>query len=238
VETEISRASQTARRGTGRYDVEGYLDAIEGVTFTFRKAIEAYVNSGPNMGCWQYARSMAEQIGLIDDMRQVITMDVVPKSAAGPLLAEMLNTQTGVGRLLQDMKRQVTGFAIEAGFSGPDRRVPRSMIAGIHALSDEVCAAVRALVEHCRACCLAEQATGDAESEERVAWYESEADRLSTQMIKTILADDTLTVECKLPLTQLVEEIDRIADYAAAIEGGFQTRCAELAGDADAPRAH
>ena len=238
METGISRASQTARSGTGRYDVEGYLDAIEGVTSTFRKAIEAYVNSGPNMGCWQYARSMAEQIGLIDDMRQVIEMDVVPKSAAGPLLAEMLNPQTGVGRLLQDMKRQVTGFAIEAGFSGPDRRVPRSMIAGIHALSDEACAAVRALTEHCRACCLAEQASGDAESEERVAWHESEADRVSTQLVKTILADDTLTVECKLPLTQLVEEIDRVADYAAAIENGFQARGTELVRNADGQRAH
>jgi uncharacterized protein Yka (UPF0111/DUF47 family) len=37
------------------------------------------------------------------------------------------------------------------------------------------------------------------------------------QLIKQIFADDSLDIEAKLPLAQLVEEIDRVADYAEAV---------------------
>lgn len=57
--------------------------------------------------------------------------------------------------------------------------------------------------------------------------------------MKTILSDEALTVECKLPLTQLVEEIDRIADYASAIERAFQAQTTRPGQQAvDRRRAH
>ena len=52
------------------------------------------------------------------------------------------------------------------------------------------------------------------------------------QLLKKILADDTLDVELKLPLAPFIEEIDRVADYAEGIDKEF--RATRMAGQATA----
>lgn len=54
---------------------------------------------------------------------------------------------TTVSRLVKEMKRQVTGFAIESGFSVPGRRVPAHLVADFQELADDVRGAVETLVE-------------------------------------------------------------------------------------------
>jgi hypothetical protein len=48
------------------------------------------------------------------------------------------------------------------------------------------------------------------------------------QLLKRIFADDTIDLELKLSLAQLVEEIDRVADYAEEIDNGL--RASRMAG--------
>jgi hypothetical protein len=79
-------------------------------------------------GCWRQARSIAEHMRTLDDMQQRLETGVRPQSTLGDLVGEMIDPLTGVGRLLNDMKRQVTGFAIESGFSGPGRCVPGYLV--------------------------------------------------------------------------------------------------------------
>ena len=140
------------------------------------------------------------------------------RQALGELVADMVDPLTGVCRLLKDMKRQVTGFAIESGFSGPGRRVPAHLVAEVQELTDEVCATVDALVDSYRQRMPWSEQPSTGDQEQSVSWHEGRADRLSMQLLKTILADDAMNVEIKLPLAQFIEEIDRVADQAEGID--------------------
>jgi len=219
VETHVQTAERPSISRAIESDLEGYLDAIAGATGIFREAVDAYLNTGPDGGCWRQARSIAEHMRTLDDMQQRLETGVRPQSTLGELVGEMIDPLTGVGRLLKDMKRQVTGFAIESGFtSGPGRCVPEYLVEGVQELADDVCAAVDALVESYRPSMLWwEQPSSDAETR-GVAWYEGQADRLSMQLLKKIFGDDTLDLKMQLSLAQLVEEIDRVADQAESID--------------------
>lgn len=218
METQVQVAERPVISRTIERDLDSYLDAIAGATAIFREAVDAYLQSGPNGECWWQATRISEHLRKLDDMQQKLETGVRPQSVLGGLVSEMVDPLTGVSRLLKDMKRQITGFAIESGFSGPGRCVPASLVADMQELTDKVCAAVDALVESYRPSMLwwEQSSAGDAECS--VSWYENQADRLSTQVLKKLFADDTLDIEVKLPLAQLVEEIDRVADQAESID--------------------
>jgi hypothetical protein len=150
VETHVQTAERPSISRAIESDLEGYLDAIAGATGIFREAVDAYLHTGPDGGCWRQARSIAEHMRTLDDMQQRLETGVRPQSTLGDLVGEMIDPLTGVGRLLKDMKRQVTGFAIESGFSGPGRCVPGYLVEGMQELADDVCAAVDALIESYR----------------------------------------------------------------------------------------
>jgi len=198
----------------GESDLDSYLDAIDDATTIFRSAVDVYLANGPDGACWQQAKRISEQLRRLDDMQQEIEMAVPTQTPVGGLMDPL----TGVGRLLKDMKRQVTGFAIESGFSGPGRRVPAHLVPEVQELADEVCAAVDALVDDCRASMPWAERAKPGHAERSVSWYEGQADRLSSQLIRKIFTDEVLDVESQLPLAQLIEEIDRVADYAESID--------------------
>ncbi len=202
----------------GESDLDSYLDAIDDATTIFRSAVDVYLANGPDGACWQQAKRISEQLRRLDDMQQEIEMAVPTQTPVGGLLAELMDPLTGVGRLLKDMKRQVTGFAIESGFSGPGRRVPAHLVPEVQELADEVCAAVDALVDDCRASMPWAERAKPGHAERSVSWYEGQADRLSSQLIKKIFADESLNLKLQLLLAQLVEEIDRVADQAEGID--------------------
>jgi len=230
VETHVQTAERPSSISRAiESDLEGYLDAIAGATGIFREAVDAYLNTGPDGGCWRQARSIAEHMRTLDDMQQRLETGVRPQSTLGDLVGEMIDPLTGVGRLLKDMKRQVTGFAIESGFSGPGRRVPGHLVEGMQELADEVCAAVDALVESYRPSMLWWEQPSSVAETRNVAWYESQADRLSMQLLKKIFGDETLELKTQLSLAQLVEEIDRVADQAESIDKALRaSRAAAL----------
>ncbi|MBK8385337.1 MAG: hypothetical protein IPL11_06560 [Candidatus Accumulibacter sp.] len=151
-----------------------------------------------------------------------------PQTLVGGLFAELMDPLTGVGRLLKDMKRQITGFAIESGFSGPGRSVPASLVPDVQELADDVCAAVDALVESYRPSMLWWEQPSQVSETQGVAWYESQADRLSMQLLKKIFGDETLELKMQLSLAQLVEEIDRVADQAESIDKALRASRAGL----------
>ena len=218
VETHVQTTERPFISRAIEGDLEGYLDAIAGATSIFREAVDAYLHTGPDGNCWRQARCIAEHMRTLDDMQQRLETGVRPQSTLSDLVAEMIDPLTGVGRLLKDMKRQVTGFAIESGFSaGTGRCVPEYLVEGVQELADDVCAAVDALVESYRPSMLWEQPSQVSETQ-GVAWYESQADRLSMQLLKKIFGDETLELKMQLSLAQLVEEIDRVADQAESID--------------------
>jgi len=199
-------------------DVDRYLAAIADATAIFREAVDVYLQTGPDGGCWRQARHISEHMRTLDDMQQTLETSVRPNSVFGDLVLGMLDPLTGVNRLLKDMKRQVTGFAIESGFSGPGRSVPAYLVADVQELTNEVCAAVDALVESYRSAVLCGGQASSGNAERGVSWYENQADRLSMQLLKKIFADESLDLKLQLLLAQLVEEIDRVADQAEGID--------------------
>jgi len=205
--------------------LDSYLDAIAEATAIFREAVAVYLKAGPDGTCWRQARGISEQMRSVDDVQQRLETTVAPQIVLGELVQELIDPFIGVGRLLKEMRRQVTGFAIESGFSGPGRSVPGHLISDVQELTDEVCAAVEALVESHRPPILlwAEQASGEEAGS--VSWHEGQADRLSMELLKKIFADDAIELKQKLSLAQFVEEIDRLADVAERIDQQLQISC-------------
>ena len=213
---------QTAERPVVSRSIEGdldcYLDAIIGATMIFREAVDATLKGGTDGAGWRQAERITEHMRTLDDMQQKLETGVRQQSPLRDLICEMIDPLTGVSRLLKDMKRQVTGFAVAPGLSAPGHRVPAHLVPDIQKLTDEVCIAVDALVEDYRPVTRWWKRPPAAAGERRVSWHESQADLLSMQLLKKIFADDTLDLELKLPLAQFVEEIDRVADYAEEID--------------------
>lgn len=219
METHLQAAERPAIARSIEDDLGSYLDAIADATAIFRSAVDAYLQNSPEGACWQQARRITEHLRMLDDMQQRLETEIPVRSTYGGLVSDMVDPLAGVSRLLKDMKRQITGFAIESGFVGTGRRVPEHLVADVQDLTEEVCAAVDALVESYRPCTLWwEQVSLEEEQENEVKRHESQADRLSMRLIREILGDDSLDIEVKLPLAQFVEEIDRVADEAERID--------------------
>ncbi len=216
METQLRVAERSAISASIEFSLDGYLDGVADATMIFRSAVDAHLQDGSEGACWQLARRIADLVRGLEDMQQALEMrpaGQAPSEDAGG--ATTLAPLTGLGRLLRDMKRQVTGFAIESGFTLRGRRVPAPLAADVQELTDEVCAAIDALVEICRP----ERQQGLAAEAGRrgVGWHEAQADRLSMAILRRILADEALDVEARLLLAQFVEEIDRLADQAESV---------------------
>lgn len=226
METQVHAARTPVRSSSFESDLDHYLDAVEAATAIFREAVDAHLahlQQSLEGGSWRQAKRITEHMRTLEYLQQRLETGVPSSSVEGDLVSEMIDPLTGVIRLLKEMKRLITGFAIESGFSGPARGVPAQLVPDIQELTDAVCAAVHALVERYRPSTSWWEQALPAEGEGGVRWHEGEADRLSMQLIKKIFAEDELDLEAKLPLAQLVEEIDRVADLAEAIDKGLQS---------------
>ncbi len=218
METQVQASERPVISRSIESDLDSYLDAIADATAIFREAVNVYLQSGPDGECWRQARRISEHLRTLDDLQQKFETGVRPQSLLADLLLEMTNPLTGFGRLLKDMKRQITGFAIESGFSSPGRSVPAYLLPDVQELTDEVCAAVDALVESYRPSLLCWEHPSSENAERGVSWYENQADHLSMQLLKKLFADASLDLKSQLSLAQLVEEIDRVADQAEGID--------------------
>lgn len=224
METQLRVAERSAISASIEFSLDGYLDGVADATMIFRSAVDAHLQDGSEGACWQLARRIADLVRGLEDMQQALEMrpaGQAPSEDAGG--ATTLAPLTGLGRLLRDMKRQVTGFAIESGFTLSGRRVPAHLSAEVQELTDEVCAAIDALVEACRPGRQDWQRSAAGDGKRGVGWHEAQADRLSTALLRRILADEALHVEARLLLAQFVEEIDRVADQAESVVSELHT---------------
>lgn len=222
METQVRVAERSAVSTSIAITLDGYLDGVADASMIFRSAVDAYLREGSERACWQLARRIADIVRTLDDMQQTLEMRHAAQSARGGVVG--FEPLTDLSRLVKDMKRQITGFAIECGFTRCGRRVPAPLVADVQELTDEVCAAIDALVEASRPGPQGwQQPAADADGR-GVGWHEARADRLSTALVRRILADEALEVKARLLLAQFVEEIDRLADQAEGVAGALQTR--------------
>ena len=219
MDTQFHSAPALASRRSLENDLDRLLDAAAEATAVFRAAVEAYLTAGSESACWSLAQRISTQMCTVDELQQRFatgTRDATFASGALPGMIEPLNGMTG---LLREMRRQITAFAVESGFSGGAREVvPAYFVTDLQELSDAVCAAVDELIEGCRPCMLLWGQPMCVGGDLGVSWYESQADRLSMQLIKQILADEALELKVRLHLAQVVEEVDRVADYAERVD--------------------
>ena len=218
MDTQFHSAPALASRRSLENDLDRLLDAAAEATAVFRAAVEAYLTAGSESACWSLAQRISTQMCTVDELQQRFatgTRDATFESGTRPGMIEPLNAVTG---LLREMRRQITAFAVESGFSGDAREVPAYLVTDLQELSDAVCAAVDELIEGCRPCMLLWGQPMCVGGDLGVSWYESQADRLSMQLIKQILADEALELKVRLHLAQVVEEVDRVADYAERVD--------------------
>ncbi len=218
MDTQFHAVPALASRRSLENDLDRLLDAATEATAIFRAAVEAYLTAGSESACWSLAQRISTQMCTVDELQQRFatgTRDATFASGTRPAMIEPLNAVTG---LFREMRRQITAFAVESGFSGDAREVPAYLVTDLQELSDAVCAAVDELIEGCRPCMLLWGQPMCVGDDLGVSWYESQADRLSMQLIKQIFADDALDLKVKLHLAQVVEEVDRVADYAERVD--------------------
>ncbi|HRF71689.1 MAG TPA: hypothetical protein PL117_02875 [Accumulibacter sp.] len=218
MDTQFHAVPALASRRSLENDLDRLLDAATEATAIFRAAVEAYLTAGSESACWSLAQRISTQMCTVDELQQRFatgTRDATFASGTRPGMIEPLNAVTG---LLREMRRQITAFAVESGFSGDAREVPAYLVTDLQELSDAVCAAVDELIEGCRPCMLLWGQPMCVGDDLGVSWYESQADRLSMQLIKQIFADEALDLKVRLHLAQVVEEVDRVADYAERVD--------------------
>lgn len=222
METQARVAERSALSTAIECSLDGYLDGVADATMIFRSAVDAHLHDQSEGACWQLARRITELVRSLEDMQQTLEMrPAAPAPLEDASSAATRALLTALGRLLRDMKRQITGLAIESGFTLRGRRVPTRLVVDVQELTDEVCAAIDALIDACRPG-RQQGLTADA-GRRGVCWHEAQADRLSMALLRRILADDALDVDARLRLAQFVEEIDRVADQAEAAASALVT---------------
>lgn len=199
-------------------DLDRYLDAVADATAIFREAVDGYLQTDKDGSCWQQARKITEKMRTLDDLQQHLETGVYSQASAGNLISGMVDPMTGVSHLLKDMKRQITSFAVESDPSRSGVCIPQHLVPDMLQLTDEVCAAVDVLVAGYRPSLQWWKEAPSGDEDRGVSWHESQADRLSMQLLKKIFGDDALEIEAKLTLARFVEEIDRVADHAEEID--------------------
>lgn len=199
-------------------DLDRYLDAVADATAIFREAVDGYLRTERDGTCWRQARKITEKMRTLDDLQQHLETGVYSQASAGILISKMVDPMTGVSRLLKDMKRQVTGFAVESDRSRSGVCIPQDLVPDMLQLTDEVCAAVDVLVAGYRPSLHWWKEAPSGAEDRGVSRHESQADRLSMQLLKKIFGDDSLEINGKLTLARFVEEIDRVADHAEKID--------------------
>lgn len=223
MQSRIAAQPVVARSLANSYDT--LLDAMTDAGTIFRSAVGAYVENEPENTCWQQAHRIAEQLRKANDLEQVLETTAFPGSALAERMLQALDPLRSLSRLLGDMKRQVTAFAIDSGATdGGDKRMPEYLVADVLDLTNEVCAAVDALIEDLRASVLWSVDARAPQHRRSVSMHENEADRLSMLLLQRILRDEQLDVESKLALAQVVEEIDHVADSAEGIDRELHAR--------------
>ena len=205
-------------------DLDRYLDAVADATAIFREAVDGYLRTDKDGTCWRQARKITEKMRTLDDLQQHLETGVYSQASAGILISEMVDPMTGVSRMLKDMKRQITSFAVASDHSGVGQCIPSHLVPDILELTDVVCAAVGALVESYRPGARWWELVSSDDKELRVSGLENQADQLSMQVLRKIFVEDELDIESKLLLAQLVEEMDRVADHAEKIDLDLRAR--------------
>ncbi|EXI67435.1 MAG: hypothetical protein AW08_01991 [Candidatus Accumulibacter adjunctus] len=236
MEIQVRVAERSATSTSIEISLDGYLDGVADATRIFRLAVDAHLHEGSEGDCWQLARRVADLVRGLEDMQQALEMRHAAQASIDGARLSTIGPLTGLGRILRDMKRQITGFAIESGFTLRGRRVPAHLVVDVQDLTDEVCAAVDALVDACRSG--RQQGLPVQAGERDVCCHEAQADRLSTALLRRILADEALDVEARLLLAQFVEEVDRVADHAEAVASELSSDHRAVPGTAGGAYAH
>jgi hypothetical protein len=128
-------------------DLDSYLDAVASATAVFRLAVDTYLQSGADLASWQQKKRITQRMRKLDDIQQKLVAAVWPGTALGELVLAKVDLPVGISHLVKDMRRQITGFAVGTGFSSPGRRVSSPLVLDLQRLTEEVSAAVDALVE-------------------------------------------------------------------------------------------
>ena len=72
METQVQAAERPVISRSIEGDLDSYLDAIAGATAIFREAVDVYLQTGPDGGCWRQAKRIAEHMRTLDECDAVV----------------------------------------------------------------------------------------------------------------------------------------------------------------------
>ncbi|MBB1486146.1 DUF47 domain-containing protein [Oceanospirillum sediminis] len=199
----LSRASQLENQ------LDDFFDKVVVATLIFRNSLELYLNHGI---CDEYREKLREVETIeskADQLRRDIEVALYHHTLIPELRSDVLALLEEVDKLINRVEACLFKFEIE------QPQFPEQHKESVRRLLQTVCECMDQIIYACRAFFRDQNSVKDYSAQ--VQWLESEADKLSTSLLRAVFRDEQLDLAQRIHLRYFVERIDDLANAAEDI---------------------
>ena len=191
------------RTGALISEIDEFMDNLAQSALAFKRAVEIFLTDGRSEEFEDKRAQVNSLESRSDDLRRSIERQLYLQTLIPESRGDVLGLLENLDSVLNNFEGTLWGFSIE------NPRIPEEYHADYKVLTEQVTAAVEALVLASRAFFRSAEMVGD--HMHKVMFYEKEADKVSTKLKRRIFDSDA-DLAHKLHLRHFVELIDNIAD--------------------------
>ena len=184
-------------------EIDEFMDNLAQSAMAFKRAVEIFLVDGRSEEFEEKRAQVNNLESRSDDLRRSIERKLYTQTLIPESRGDVLGLLENLDSVLNNFEGTLWGFSIE----NPD--IPEEYHADFKVLTEQVTAAVDALVLASRAFFRNAEMVGD--HMHKVMFYEKEADKVSTKLKRRVF-DSGIDLARKWHLRHFVELIDNIAD--------------------------
>ncbi len=184
-------------------EIDEFMDNLAQAAMAFKRAVEIFLADGRSEEFEEKRAQVNNLESRSDDLRRSIERKLYSQTLIPESRGDVLGLLENLDSVLNNFEGTLWGFSIE----NPD--IPEEYHADFKVLTEQVTAAVDALVLASRAFFRNAEMVGD--HMHKVMFYEKEADKVSTKLKRRVF-DSGIDLAHKWHLRHFVELIDNIAD--------------------------
>jgi predicted phosphate transport protein (TIGR00153 family) len=186
-------------------EIDEFMDNLAQSALAFRRAVQIFLSDGRSAEFDEKLSQVNDLESRSDDLRRSVERKLYAQTLIPESRGDVLGLLENLDSVLNCFEGTLWGFSIE----NPD--IPAEYRNDYGALTEQVTAAVEALVLASRAFFRNADMVGD--HMHKVIFYEKEADKVSTKLKRRVF-DSDIDLARKWHLRHFVELIDNIADRA------------------------
>lgn len=199
----LSRANKIERQ------IDDFFDKVVVAGLLFKTAIDIYLKDGVSKPYLEKLKEVERVESQGDHLRRDIEATLYRHTLIPDLRSDVLTLLEEVDKLINRFEASLFKFEIEQPqFPSEHQELLRRLVS-------TVCESVEQIIHACRAFFRDQETVRDYTA--KVEWLESEADKISSQLLKAIFNDPELDLAQRMHLRYFVERIDDLANAAEDI---------------------